>query len=307
MVQSSDHITGLTGATPAVTISKAGGSFASAGGTVTEVSSGWYKIALTTTDTNTLGDLAYHITAASGDPTDFADQVAANILGDTLPANVTQWNGTNVSSPATAGIPDINVKNINNVSASSITTISANQGTTQPINFTGTGASALVKSDTVDIAGSAVSTSSAQIGVNLVNVDGSALSTHATGMIPADLRDIVGSAVSTTSAQLGTNTVSINAVSTSSVTAISANQGTTQPINFTGTAGSALVKSDIIDIASSAVSTSTAQIGTNTVNWGTTAVGSIPPDATFIRSGTAQAGGATTITLDSGASSTNNL
>lgn len=31
--------------------------------------------------------------------------------------NVTQWNGTNVSAPATAGIPDVNVKNINNVAA----------------------------------------------------------------------------------------------------------------------------------------------------------------------------------------------
>lgn len=32
----------------------------------------------------------------------------------TFTANVTQWNGTNVSIPATAGIPDINVKNWNN-------------------------------------------------------------------------------------------------------------------------------------------------------------------------------------------------
>lgn len=63
-------------------------------------------------------------------------------------ANVVQWNGTNVSSPATAGIPDINVKNMNNIAATSITTIAANQGTTQPINFSGTGSSAYVKSDT---------------------------------------------------------------------------------------------------------------------------------------------------------------
>lgn len=32
-------------------------------------------------------------------------------------ANTTAWNGTAVSSPATAGIPDVNVKNINNVAA----------------------------------------------------------------------------------------------------------------------------------------------------------------------------------------------
>lgn len=60
----------------------------------------------------------------------------------------------------------------------------------------------------------------------------------------------------------------VNAVSTSSVTAVAANIGHSQPLNFTGTAGSALVKSDIVDIAGSAVSTSTAQIGVNVVNFG---------------------------------------
>lgn len=117
IVQTSDHISGLTGASPTVTISKAGAAFAAAGGTVTEVANGFYKIAFTTTDTNTLGDLAVHVTATSGDPTDFVDQVTANILGDTLPANVLQWGSTNISGPATAGIPDVNVKNINNVAA----------------------------------------------------------------------------------------------------------------------------------------------------------------------------------------------
>ena len=58
MVDSTDHITGKTGLTVTVTLSKAGGSFGAAGDTVTEISSGWYKIALTTTDTNTVGDLA---------------------------------------------------------------------------------------------------------------------------------------------------------------------------------------------------------------------------------------------------------
>ena len=91
LVSSSDHVSAVTGSSPdslVVNLSKAGGAFAAAGGTITEVSSGWYKIALTTTDTNTLGDLAYHITATGADPTDFVDQVCANILGDTLPASL---------------------------------------------------------------------------------------------------------------------------------------------------------------------------------------------------------------------------
>jgi hypothetical protein len=68
----------------------------------------------------------------------------------------------------------VNVSSINGVAASSVTTINANIGTTQPINFTGTGASALAKSDMVDIAGAAVSTASAQIGVNIINAAGTA-------------------------------------------------------------------------------------------------------------------------------------
>jgi len=32
-----------------------------------------------------------------------------------IDVDVTAWNGTAVSSPATAGIPEVNVKNINNV------------------------------------------------------------------------------------------------------------------------------------------------------------------------------------------------
>lgn len=69
----------------------------------------------------------------------------------------------------------VNVSQINAVATTSVTTVSANVGTTQPVNFTGTGASALAKSDMVDVAGAAVSTTTAQIGVNVVQ-----LSTDAT-------------------------------------------------------------------------------------------------------------------------------
>lgn len=99
--------------------------------------------------------------------------------------NTVDIAGTTVST--TTGQLAVNVVAINNVAATSVTAVNANIGQTQPVNFTGIGASALVKSDMVDIAGSAVSASAAQIGVNLVN--------------------IAGSAVNTASAQLGVNTV----------------------------------------------------------------------------------------------------
>jgi len=98
MVQSGDHTTPATGLTVTVTLSKAGGAFAAAGGTVTEVANGWYKIALTTTDTGTLGDLAYHCTATGADPTDFVDQVSSKYFGDMVDANLTSiFNSTLIS------------------------------------------------------------------------------------------------------------------------------------------------------------------------------------------------------------------
>lgn len=72
---SSDHLTEATGKTIAITISKAGGAFGNpnAGATnATEISSGWYKVTLDTTDTGTLGIVAIRGTAATID--DYGDR-----------------------------------------------------------------------------------------------------------------------------------------------------------------------------------------------------------------------------------------
>jgi hypothetical protein len=74
---SSDHLTGATGKTITVMISKDGSFFDAIAGIVEEVADGWYNVALTSADTDTLGDLAYHITAADCDPTDIVDEVIA--------------------------------------------------------------------------------------------------------------------------------------------------------------------------------------------------------------------------------------
>jgi hypothetical protein len=92
MTDSADHVTGKTGLTLTITASKAGAAFASISPTVTERGSGWYDLALTTSHTDTLGDLALHVTATGADPTDLVCQVRLYVLGDTLPANVTQIN-----------------------------------------------------------------------------------------------------------------------------------------------------------------------------------------------------------------------
>jgi len=110
MVQSSDHITGLTGASPTVTISKNGAAFASPSGAVTEISSGWYKVAGNATDTNTAGPLALHATATSGDPTDI---MAANIIDATVAVygtNSVNWVGGAIPAVNVTGVPLVDLK-----------------------------------------------------------------------------------------------------------------------------------------------------------------------------------------------------
>jgi len=73
---------GVAGLTPTVTISKAGGAFAAAAGVVSEISGGYYKIVLTTADTNTPGDLAFIATAAGVADVAWTDEVETKTLSD---------------------------------------------------------------------------------------------------------------------------------------------------------------------------------------------------------------------------------
>jgi len=88
MTDSADHVTGKTGLTLTITAGKAGAAFASISPTVTERGSGWYSAALTTSHTDTNGDMAFHITGTGADPSDLVVQIRANVLGDTLPASI---------------------------------------------------------------------------------------------------------------------------------------------------------------------------------------------------------------------------
>ncbi len=80
MTDIADHVTGKAGLTLTITQSKDGGAFASITPTVTDRGNGWYNLALTTTHTNTLGDLALHITGTGADPTDLLARVVAGSL-----------------------------------------------------------------------------------------------------------------------------------------------------------------------------------------------------------------------------------
>jgi hypothetical protein len=76
-----DHISDATGLDPAITISKNGGNFANpaAGASVmTEIqTTAWYKFALGTADTDTLGPLIVKATHDTMDPIEIAFQVVA--------------------------------------------------------------------------------------------------------------------------------------------------------------------------------------------------------------------------------------
>ena len=267
MVESADHLTALTGATVTVNISKNGGAFGAAAGAVAEVSSGWYSVTLSTVDTGTAGDLAYHCTATSGDATDFVDQVADPAVA-TLGANLVNIAGSAVStSSAQLGVNAVNI-------AGQAATLDGNN---------------LLEVDVVDIAGSAVSATTAQLGVNVVNYNNHVVSSPATAGVPdvnvknynnvtaatdgnnypkVDLVDIAGSAVSATTAQLGVNVVNWN--NTVVATPATAGIPDINVKNIVNAAaaidGNNYLKVDLVDIAGSAVSASTAQLGVNLVN-----------------------------------------
>lgn len=90
MADSTDHVTGKTGLTPTVTISKNGGAFGAALGAVAEIASGWYSLAGNATDRNTAGALAIHATASGADPADVLvhitsmDPFAVAVPGDAM-------------------------------------------------------------------------------------------------------------------------------------------------------------------------------------------------------------------------------
>lgn len=131
---SSDHVSIATGKTIAITISKNGGAFANpaAGATnATEIgSTGIYKVTLGTGDTDTLGDLWVHGTAATIDNVDFVDDVVSATNG-----GLTNLDGTVTSRMATytqptgflaATFPNGTIANTTNLTAGTIATVSGN-------------------------------------------------------------------------------------------------------------------------------------------------------------------------------------
>jgi hypothetical protein len=166
MVDSADHLTAKTGLSPTVTISKNGASFASPAGAVTEIGSGWYKVAGNATDTATLGVLALNATATGADPTDSIFEVVAFD-----PASATNLGLSNLDAAITSR--GTSTLTQTQVTGGAYSLQTDGSGYVKHSSGTGTGqldiTSGVVKANTTQIAGSAVSTTSAQIGVSVVS------------------------------------------------------------------------------------------------------------------------------------------
>ncbi|GFE61929.1 hypothetical protein [Geobacter sp. AOG2] len=68
MIDSMDHVSGLTGLAPEVSVSKNGGGFAAISPVVTERGLGWYNIDLAAADCDTPGELVVMAQAVGADP-----------------------------------------------------------------------------------------------------------------------------------------------------------------------------------------------------------------------------------------------
>jgi hypothetical protein len=107
LTDSADHVTGKTGATLTITLSKNGAAFASVSPTVTERGDGWYSLALTSGNTDTLGDLVLHITASGADPIDLREQVFAALPGDSVTVSSIANDAITAAAVAASAVTEI--------------------------------------------------------------------------------------------------------------------------------------------------------------------------------------------------------
>lgn len=106
-----------------------------------------------------------------------------------------------------------------------------------------------------------------RVTANVDQIDGASWSTHATGMAPADLRDIAGAAVSTSTAQLGVNIVNVKGSASAGAPGYvgidwSAINAPTTSVNLSGTT---ISTSQVVASVSGAVGSVTGNVGGNVV------------------------------------------
>lgn len=214
LVQSSDHITALTGASPTVTISKNGAAFASPGGAITELANGWYLVAGNATDTNTLGPIYLHATAASGDPSDtVVAQVFDPVRGVGSPTAL-----PNAAAAASGGLPTIGVTIPNATAGASggLLIAGSNAGTTTFNALTVTNATTLSGAvslgSTLTVTGTtslAAVTTSGTVTLNALTVTNA---TTLTGGLTANITGNLSGSVGSVTGAVGSVTGAVGSV-----------------------------------------------------------------------------------------------
>lgn len=255
---SSDHVTPATGKTIVITLSKNGAAYGNPSGgatNATEIASGSYYVDLTTTDTGTLGPLFIKGSVATIDDVIAIYNVVKATNGGltALPDTACTTNASLLTSGSgtdqltvSSGNASADAKKINAVSTSSVTTINANIGSTQPVNFSGTGASAFVKSDIEQINAQSASASgtvtfpnatlasTANITAGTITTVTNLTNAPTAGDFTATMKTSIGTAVAASAVASVTGNVGGNV--TGSVGSIS---GVTFPTHFSSTVISA--------------------------------------------------------------------
>jgi len=111
MVLSSDHVTGETGATVTVKVSKNGGAFGAGGGSVAELEEGVYAYTPSAGDVDTLGPITFKATASGCDPFIVEGVIVAYDPYDAV--RMGQSALPNAAPRANCGLPTTNGTKIN--------------------------------------------------------------------------------------------------------------------------------------------------------------------------------------------------
>lgn len=227
LVSALDH--GTTG----IKLSKNGGALTIRHASVTATTYdayGMYRVTLDTTDTNTLGTLRMAFNEAATCLPVWQDFMVlpANIFdslvsgSDLIDVSMTQILGTAVSSPATAGVLDVNLKNIANAAVSAST--------------------AQLGVNLVNIAGAAVSTSTAQLGVNAVQAGATAWNSGA-------IKTTSFTAGAIDAAAIADNAIDAGAIAADAITAAKIAAGAIDNATFAADVGSTAYATNIIALA----------------------------------------------------------
>lgn len=308
MADSSDHVTGKTGLTLTITASKQGGNFSGISPTVTERANGWYEVALTSSHTDTLGDLCLHITGTAADPTDVAAQVIAVDFADAVRGGMTALPNAAANASGGLAILDGNGDIVAGITGDVLGRIIGGGSTAFSAAgvwaVNGAAEDALATANSLSNVNSAIGGFSGS-GNNTILGVLKAIASKAAAT-PSDIGGTFDPAtdslegqvdVGVNVARFGTTTVTGRDIGLSVL--ISSGTGTGQldvtsgrikadTVYFGGSAGSFTTGVPAVNttlIAGSLVSTSSAQIGVNVVNAGGTAWGSGAITAASIANG----------------------